>query len=39
MDFIAGESDSVSDYWINLGADGIRLDVADELTDDFIEKI
>jgi glycosidase len=29
----------VIDKWFNLGIDGLRLDVADELTDDFIEKI
>ena len=26
-------------HWLKLGADGFRLDVADELPDDFIEKI
>jgi len=29
----------IIDQWFNLGIDGLRLDVADELTDDFIEKI
>ena len=29
----------IIDKWFNLGIDGLRLDVADELTDDFIEKI
>ena len=29
----------VIDTWLNLGASGFRLDVADELPDDFIEKI
>src|SRR5699024_4895452 len=36
--FICGK-DGVIDYWISLGADGFRLDVADELPDRFIEKI
>lgn len=31
--------DGVIDKWFKLGIDGLRLDVADELTDDFIEKI
>lgn len=34
--FICGEG-GVIDYWISLGACGFRLDVADELPDDFIE--
>lgn len=37
-EFITGE-DGVINYWMNLGADGFRLDVADELPDSFIEKI
>ena len=36
--FITGEN-GVIDKWLSLGADGIRLDVADELPDGFIEKI
>ncbi len=36
--FIAGEG-GVVDYWLGLGASGFRLDVADELPDDFIEEI
>ncbi len=36
--FIAGEG-GVIDHWINLGASGFRLDVADELPDDFIAEI
>lgn len=36
--FIFGEG-GVIDKWFNLGIDGLRLDVADELTDDFIEGI
>ena len=34
-EFICGEN-GVMDYWLSLGADGFRLDVADELPDDFI---
>lgn len=36
--FITGEG-GVIDYWFSLGIDGLRLDVADELTDEFIELI
>ena len=35
-DFIINNSDSVVSHWIKLGADGFRLDVADELPDSFI---
>ena len=38
VDFICGEG-GVIDRWLSLGADGIRLDVADELPDSFIERI
>ena len=38
VDFICGKG-GVIDTWLNLGASGFRLDVADELPDDFIEKI
>lgn len=38
VDFITGEG-GVIDYWMGLGADGFRLDVADELPDCFIQKI
>lgn len=38
IEFITGEH-GVIDHWLSLGADGIRLDVADELPDGFIEKI
>lgn len=37
-DFIFGEG-GVIDKWFELGIDGLRLDVADELTDEFIEGI
>ena len=36
--FICGEG-GVIDTWLGLGASGFRLDVADELPDDFIESI
>lgn len=37
-DFICGKG-GVVDTWLSLGAAGLRLDVADELPDDFIEEI
>lgn len=37
-EFITGEG-GVIDKWFELGIDGLRLDVADELTDEFIELI
>ena len=36
MDFIIEGEDSVVAHWLRLGADGFRLDVADELPDAFI---
>ena len=36
--FVCGKG-GVIDTWLGLGASGFRLDVADELPDDFIEKI
>ena len=36
--FICGVG-GVIDYWIERGADGLRLDVADELPDDFLQLI
>ena len=38
QNYVYGEGGLI-DKWFALGIDGIRLDVADELTDDFIEKI
>lgn len=38
QDYITGKN-GVIDKWFKLGIDGLRLDVADELTDNFIEKI
>ena len=37
--FIISDKDSVVRRWLRLGADGWRLDVADELPDDFIAAI
>ena len=37
MDYIIHAEDSVICHWTKLGADGFRLDVADELPDEFIE--
>lgn len=37
--FIISDEDSVVRRWLRLGADGWRLDVADELPDDFIAAI
>lgn len=37
MDYIIYSEDSVLCHWLKLGADGFRLDVADELPDRFIE--
>ncbi|MBQ7900741.1 MAG: glycoside hydrolase family 13 protein [Clostridia bacterium] len=39
MDFIINGRDSVVKHWLRLGADGYRLDVADELPDEFIKKL
>lgn len=36
LNYIIEDSDSVVAHWLNLGADGFRLDVADELPDEFI---
>lgn len=36
MDLIIDSDDSVIAHWLRLGADGFRLDVADELPDEFI---
>lgn len=38
QEYITGKN-GIIDKWFNLGIDGLRLDVADELTDDYIEKI
>ncbi len=36
LDFIIRDEDSVVAHWLHAGADGFRLDVADELPDEFI---
>ena len=36
QNYIYGDEDSVISHWLKLGADGFRLDVADELPDEFI---
>ena len=38
LDFIVSNENSVIAHWIRLGADGFRLDVADELPDEFIRR-
>ena len=38
QNFVYGKG-GIIDKWFELGIDGLRLDVADELTDDFIENI
>jgi len=38
VEFVCGKG-GVIDTWLNLGASGFRLDVADELPDVFIEKV
>ncbi|MFI3226123.1 MAG: glycoside hydrolase family 13 protein [Clostridia bacterium] len=39
LDYIIEGADSVINKWIGLGASGWRLDVADELPDEFIHKL
>ena len=39
LDFIIRDEDSVVAHWLKLGADGYRLDVADELPDEFIKML
>ncbi len=39
LDYIVESEDSVIRRWLRLGASGWRLDVADELPDEFIERI
>lgn len=39
LDFIMYGENSVIEKWLGLGADGFRLDVADELPDEFIAKL
>ena len=37
LDFIIRSEDSVIAHWLKLGCDGFRLDVADELPDEFLK--
>lgn len=39
LNFICGPGDSVINHWLNCGASGFRLDVADELPDGFIDQV
>ena len=39
IEYIISGEDSVVEHWLKLGADGFRLDVADELPDEFILKL
>lgn len=39
INYIIEDEDSVISHWLNLGADGFRLDVADELPDEFIKRL
>ncbi len=39
LDYIINDEDSVIAHWMKMGADGFRLDVADELPDEFIKKL
>ena len=39
ISYIIEEERSVIEYWLNCGADGYRLDVADELGSEFIERL
>lgn len=39
LDYIIEADDSVVAHWLRLGADGFRLDVADELPDEFIKRL
>ena len=39
MDYIINDEDSVIAHWLNLGADGFRLDVVDELPTPFLRAL
>ena len=39
IDYIIKNQDSVINHWLNLGASGYRLDVADELPDLFLDEL
>ena len=36
LDYVARSDDSVAAHWLSLGADGFRLDVVDEIPDEFL---
>lgn len=38
LDYILYDQDSVVKHWLRLGVDGFRLDVADELPDEFLRR-
>ena len=37
VDYVIAGKDSVVEHWLNLGADGFRLDVVDELPNEFVK--
>ena len=39
LDYIIDGPDSVVAHWLRLGADGFRLDVVDELPDEFVLRL
>ena len=39
VDYIINDEDSVVAHWLNAGADGFRLDVVDELPDEFVDML
>ena len=39
INYIIEDKDSVVAHWLNLGADGFRLDVVDELPDEFVLRL
>lgn len=39
LDYIIDSADSVISHWLQLGADGFRLDVVDELPDEFVLRL
>lgn len=39
VNYIIEDEDSVVAHWLRLGADGFRLDVVDELPDEFVNKL
>lgn len=39
IDYVIEGKDSVVEHWMKLGADGFRLDVVDELPDEFVRRL